>query len=95
MFPFVTPMFLLGLQVSRIGMLLGLSGAFMPGRVIFFSVVLGAATMGVGSQVAVLGGYLLGFAHNRCPCTYCTVRRAGRPRACRLYDLTRPAHFAF
>jgi hypothetical protein len=31
----------------------------MSGEVIFFSVVLGAATMGVGSKVAVLSGYLL------------------------------------
>jgi hypothetical protein len=31
----------------------------MSGLVIFFSVVLGAGTMGVGSQVMVLGSYLL------------------------------------
>ena len=35
----------------------------MPGDVIFFSVVFGAATMGVGSQVTVLSGYLLRFVH--------------------------------
>ena len=40
-----------------------LPGAFMPGHVIFFPVVLGAATMGVGSQVTVLSGYLLRFVH--------------------------------
>jgi hypothetical protein len=31
----------------------------MSGQVIFFSMVLGAATMGVGSQVTVLSRYLL------------------------------------
>ena len=31
----------------------------MSGQVIFFSVVLRAGTMGVGSKVTVLGGYLL------------------------------------
>jgi hypothetical protein len=78
---FVTPMFLLGLQVSRIVMLLGLPGAFMPSRVLFFSVVFSTGAMGVGSQIAALGGYLLGFAHD-CPLsTYCTVRRAWRPKA--------------
>ena len=52
-------MFLLCLQVSLIGVLQRLSGAFMSGQVIFFSVVLSAATMGMGSQVMVLGSYLL------------------------------------
>jgi len=37
----------------------GLSGAFIPGQVIFFSVVLGAAAMGVCSKVMMLSGYLL------------------------------------
>ena len=40
-------------------MLKGMPGAFMSGQVIFFSVVLGAAAMGMGSQVTVLRGYLL------------------------------------
>jgi hypothetical protein len=31
----------------------------MPGQVIFLTVALGAATMRVGSKVAVLGSYLL------------------------------------
>ena len=46
-------------QVSLIGVLKVLSGTFMPGQVVFFSMVLGAATMGVGSQVTVLSRYLL------------------------------------
>ena len=53
------PMLLLCEQVSLIGVLKDLSGAFVSGQVIFFSVVLGAATMGVGSKVLVLGSYLL------------------------------------
>src|ERR1017187_10481762 len=52
-------MLLLWVPVSLIGVLKGLSGAFMSGLVIFFSVVLGAGTMGVGSQVRVLRSYLL------------------------------------
>jgi hypothetical protein len=52
-------MLVLWVQVSLIGVLKGLSGAFMPGQVILFSVVLGAATMGVGGKVMVLGSYLL------------------------------------
>jgi hypothetical protein len=52
-------MSLLRLQVSLVGVLKILSGAFVSGPVIFFSMVLGAATMGVGSKVTVLGGYLL------------------------------------
>ncbi|MGO4879659.1 MAG: hypothetical protein ACLP59_02420 [Bryobacteraceae bacterium] len=52
-------MLLLGMQVCLIGMLLGLPGAFVSGQVIFLSVVLGAATMGVGGQVPVFGSYLL------------------------------------
>ena len=35
----------------------------MSGHVTFFSVVLGAATMGMGGQVPVLSGYLLRFVH--------------------------------
>ena len=50
---------LLPVQVSRIGVLKGMPGAFMPGQVIFFSVMLGAGAMGVGSKVAVLRGDLL------------------------------------
>ena len=52
-------MLLLCVQVSLIGVLKGLSGAFMSGQVIFLSVVLGARTMGVGSQVMVLSRNLL------------------------------------
>ena len=52
-------MLLLCVQVSLIGVLKVLSGAFMSGQVIFFSVVLGAAAMGMGGQVTVLRGYLL------------------------------------
>jgi len=46
-------------QVSLIGVLKGLSGAFMSSQVIFFSVVLRAGTMRVSSQVTVLSGDLL------------------------------------
>ena len=53
------PMLLLQVQVSPVGVLKALSGAFMSGEVIFFSVVLGAGTMGVGSKVVMLSGYLL------------------------------------
>jgi hypothetical protein len=49
----------LRMQVRRVGVLKILSRAFVPGQVIFFSVVLGAGAMGVGSKVMVLGGYLL------------------------------------
>jgi len=47
------------LQVSLVGVLQQLTGAFMPGRMIFFSVVLGAAAMGMGRKVTVLSRYLL------------------------------------
>ena len=53
------PMLLLRVQVSLIGVLEGLSGAFMSRKVIFFSVMLRTATMGMGGQVMVLGSYLL------------------------------------
>ena len=59
-------MFLLCVQVSLIGVLKQLSGAFMSGQVIFFAVVLRAGTMGVGSKVVVLSGDLLRFVHNDC-----------------------------
>ncbi len=52
-------MLLLCVQVSLIGVLKGLSGAFMSGQVIFFSVMLGTRTMGVGSKVVVLCSDLL------------------------------------
>ena len=52
-------MLLLCVQVSLIGVFQNLSGAFMSGQVIFFSVVLGTGTMGVGSKVVVLSGDLL------------------------------------
>ena len=52
-------MLLLWVLVSLIGVLKGLSGALMSGQVVFFSVVLGAGTMGVGSKVLVLGSDLL------------------------------------
>jgi hypothetical protein len=50
---------LLRVQVSLVGVLEILSGVFVSGQVIFFSMLLGAAAMGVGSKVTVLGGYLL------------------------------------
>jgi hypothetical protein len=52
-------MLLLRLQVSLIGVLKVLPGAFMSGKVIFLSVVLGAGTVGVGGKVTVLSRYLL------------------------------------
>ena len=53
------PMLLLCGEVGLIGVLLELSRAFMSGQAIFFSVVLGAATMGVSGKVPVLSSYLL------------------------------------
>jgi hypothetical protein len=53
------PVLLLAVHVSFIRMLEAVSGVFMPGRVIFLPVVLGAGPMRVGSHVVVLGGYLL------------------------------------
>jgi hypothetical protein len=50
---------ILCVQVRLIGVLEGLSGALMSGQVIFFSVMLGAATMGVGGKVLVFSSYLL------------------------------------
>lgn len=50
-------------QVSPTRVLKGLSGAFMSGEVIFFSVVLGAGAMGVGGKVVVLRGDLLRLVH--------------------------------
>ena len=52
-------MLLLWVQVDLIRVLKSLSGAFVSGQVIFFSVMLGASAMGVGSKVAVLGSDLL------------------------------------
>jgi hypothetical protein len=52
-------MLLLWVQVSLIGVLEVLSGAFVSGQVIFFPVVLGATTMGMGGQVTMLRGDLL------------------------------------
>ena len=52
-------MLVLCVQVGLVGVLMGLPGTFMPGQVIFFSVVLGAAPMGVSGKVPVLSGYLL------------------------------------
>ena len=52
-------MLLLREQVSLIGVLEFLPGAFMPGQVIFFSVVLGTGPMRVSSKVTVLSRYLL------------------------------------
>jgi len=54
--PFV---FFLCVNVSLIGVLKVLSGAFVSRQVIFFSVVLGAGPVGVGSKVTMLGGDLL------------------------------------
>jgi len=52
-------MLLLCVQVSLIGVLQGLSGAFMSRQVIFLSVMLGAGKMGMCGVAMVLGSYLL------------------------------------
>ncbi len=52
-------MLLLAVQVSLIRVLQRLSGTFVSGQVIFLSVVLGAAPMGVSGQIPMFGGYLL------------------------------------
>jgi len=52
-------MLVLWVQVRLIGVLEALSGAFMAGQVIFFSVLPGAATMGVNGKVTVFSRYLL------------------------------------
>jgi hypothetical protein len=52
-------MLVLCVQVRLIGVLEGLSGTFVSGQVIFFSVMLGAATMGMGGKVLVFSSYLL------------------------------------
>ena len=52
-------MLLLRVQVSLIGVLKDLSGAFMSGQAIFFSVVLGAGAVRVGRKLMVLSSYLL------------------------------------
>jgi hypothetical protein len=49
----------LWVQVSLVGVLEDLPGAFVSGQVILFAMVLGAGTMRVGGKVMVLGGYLL------------------------------------
>lgn len=51
--------FFLCVQVSLVGVLQALSGTFMSGHVIFFSVLLGAGAMGVGGKITVLSSYLL------------------------------------
>ena len=53
----------------------------MSGQVIFFSVVLGAAAMGVSCKVTVFSRDLLRFMHDHCLCTCRAVRRAGLDRA--------------
>ncbi|HUE24455.1 MAG TPA: hypothetical protein VMQ86_22420 [Bryobacteraceae bacterium] len=46
-------------QISFVEVLQELSGAFMPGKVILFSVVLRAGPVGVGRKVPVFSSYLL------------------------------------
>jgi hypothetical protein len=52
-------MVLLAVDESLIGVFQCLSGAFVSGQVVFFSVALGAGPMGVGSKVTMLSRYLL------------------------------------
>lgn len=70
----------LSLQISQVGVLQGLSGAFMSAQVILLSVVLGAGAMSMCGIAAVFESYLLRFAHNHYQCTYYTVRRTGPKR---------------
>jgi len=67
---------LLFLQVSLIGVLEGLSGAFMPGQVILLSVMLGAGAMGVGGKVTAFRSDPLRFVHNHGQSTRGAVCRA-------------------
>ncbi len=54
---------LLCMQESLRGVFMRLAGTFMPGQVNFFSVMLGAGTVGMCGGVVEFGGYLLRFAH--------------------------------
>jgi len=46
-------------EVSLVGVLTALSGAFISGQVIFLAMMLGAGIMGVSSKVTALSRYLL------------------------------------
>jgi len=59
MFGRVPLMLFLRLQVSLVGVLEILAGAFVSGEMVFFPMVLGSGAMGVGGEVTVLSGYLL------------------------------------
>ncbi len=59
MFGRVPVVLFLRLQVRLVGVLEILAGAFVPGQMIFFPMVLGSGGMGVGGKVTVLSGYLL------------------------------------
>jgi len=52
-------MLLLCMQVGLVGMLQDLPRAFMAGQMVFSSVMFRSGPMGVGSQVTMLGSYLL------------------------------------
>ena len=62
-------------QVSLVGVLKGLSGAFMSGQVILLSVMLGAGAMGVGGKVTAFRSDPLRFVHNHCQSTRGAVCR--------------------
>ena len=81
MFGPVSLMLFLRLQVSLVGVLKILAGAFVPGQAVFFSMVLGSGFMGVGGKVTVLSGYLLRFVHNNLKCTRVAVRGARESRS--------------
>ena len=50
---------LLGLLVSALRVLQRLPGQFVPGQVIFFSVMLGGGAMGMGGKHVEFGGLLV------------------------------------
>ena len=59
MFGRVPLMLFLRLQVSLVGVLEILAGAFVSGEMVFFPMVLGSGAMGVGGKVTVFSGDLL------------------------------------
>jgi len=59
MFGPVPVVLILRLQVGLVGVFEILAGTFVSGQVLFFSMALGAGTMGVGGKVTALSGDLL------------------------------------
>ena len=88
-------MLVLCVQVSLVGVLKILSGAFVSGQVIFFSVMLGAAAMGMGGKIVVLGSNLLRFAHEVARARIVPSGAPGRQRRARLHNSAGSANLAF